>query len=84
VWAERRPVGVRNASRSLLMTDEGDEEPFIEDVGVVYRSDVIASGGGESPAGQALGVDAAPGRAPHAWVLLDGRRVSILDLFDGG
>jgi len=82
--AERRPVGLRNALNSLNIDDEADGDPLADDFGVVYSSQAILSDGSPAPnRGQAV-LDARPGsRAPHAWIDLDGRRLSTLDLFDG-
>lgn len=81
--AERRPVGLHNALRSLEGRDrDGDE--LSEDFGVVYRSDVVIpdTSAGSSPGDAGRG--ARPGaRAPHAEVDVQGRRISTLDLFDG-
>jgi 2-polyprenyl-6-methoxyphenol hydroxylase-like FAD-dependent oxidoreductase len=65
---ERLPVGRVNALRSL-QTDLDDHDSVASDLGVRYRSSVIADDAGE--------------RAPHAWVRHAWRRVSTLDLFDG-
>jgi len=46
-----------------------ERDPLGEDLGVRYASSVVAADAGE--------------RAPHAWVTVDGRRRSTLDLFDG-
>jgi len=82
--AERRPVGLRNALRSLDTDDDADRDPLADDFGVVYSSRVILPD--RTPAHNPNRVvhDARPGsRAPHAWVELDGHRISTLDLFDG-
>jgi 2-polyprenyl-6-methoxyphenol hydroxylase-like FAD-dependent oxidoreductase len=79
--AERRPVGLANARRSLepAVGAAAEVDDLADDLGVVYRSHVIVSPGAE-PAR----TDAIPGaRAPHAWVERDGRRISMLDLYDG-
>jgi putative polyketide hydroxylase len=80
--AERRPVGLRNALRSLepASPDSRDRDLLAEDVAVAYRSAVIATEGAEPPS-----TGARPGfRAPHAWLEQDGQRRSMLDLYDGG
>jgi 2-polyprenyl-6-methoxyphenol hydroxylase-like FAD-dependent oxidoreductase len=66
---ERRPVGEYRARRSLRMGGPPERDPLGEDLGVRYVSSVVAAEAGE--------------RAPHAWVTVDGRRRSTLDLFDG-
>src|SRR5215213_2054502 len=79
--AERRPVGVENALRSLEPTAGDPEDPDIlaDDLGMTYRSAVVDAPGAEPP-----DTGARPGaRAPHAWVEHDGETVSLLDLFDG-
>jgi 2-polyprenyl-6-methoxyphenol hydroxylase-like FAD-dependent oxidoreductase len=81
---ERRPVGLRNALRSLERRDDDGMEMIAEDLGVVYRSGVIVADDTTDREAGAGVVDALPGaRAPHAWVDLDGQTVSLLDLFDG-
>jgi hypothetical protein len=70
--AERGPVGRANAEASLeTMIGRGSAAGLAHDFGVRYESGAIVGG---SLAGS---------RAPHAWVTLDGRRVSTIDLFDG-
>jgi hypothetical protein len=79
--AERRPVGVANARRSLEPAAGDTEVPDIlaDDLGVTYESAVIDVPGAEPPV-----TGARPGaRAPHVWVERDGEVVSMLDLFDG-
>jgi hypothetical protein len=75
---ERKPVGERNARRSLEMREvppRADE--WTADLYRRYASTVIAPAEPHQD-----GV--APGqRAPHAWVSTAGRRCSLLDLFDG-
>jgi 2-polyprenyl-6-methoxyphenol hydroxylase-like FAD-dependent oxidoreductase len=66
---ERRAPGEYRARRSLRMGGPPERDPLGEDLGVRYASAVVAAGTGE--------------RAPHAWVTVDGRRRSTLDLFDG-
>jgi hypothetical protein len=76
---ERRPVGEHNARRSLQRL--GDVAPsadgWITDLDERYASAVIAPGGPRRD-----GVQSGQ-RAPHTWVSFDGRRRSLLDLFDG-
>jgi putative polyketide hydroxylase len=67
--AERRPVGRRNAMRTLQPDAPEAPGSLAWDLGVTYTSDVIADGCGE--------------RAPHRWITVGGRRMSTLDLFDG-
>jgi 2-polyprenyl-6-methoxyphenol hydroxylase-like FAD-dependent oxidoreductase len=77
--AERRPVGLANARRSLVPAadDTSETDVLADDLGVVYRSGVVAALEPESP-----GTAAVPGsRAPHAWVIREGERISTLDLF---
>ena len=82
--AERGPVGLRNALRSLETDDEDDGEPLADDFGVVYSSRVIVPDGTLAPTPGQVVLDARPGsRAPHAWVDVDGDVTSTLDLFDG-
>ena len=68
---ERAPVGRANALASLDsgMT-KGGEHSIGQDFGVEYASDAVIAG--HPLAGT---------RAPHAWVRVDGRSVSTLDLF---
>jgi hypothetical protein len=66
---ERRAPGEYRARRSLQMGGPPERDPLGEDLGVRYASAVVAADAGE--------------RAPHAWVTVDGRRRSTLDLFDG-
>jgi 2-polyprenyl-6-methoxyphenol hydroxylase-like FAD-dependent oxidoreductase len=76
---ERRPVGERNARRSLqrLADVAPSADGWITDLDQRYASAVIASGGPHRDGVQ-------PGqRAPHVWVSIGGRRRSSLDLFDG-
>jgi hypothetical protein len=78
--AERRPVGLANAHRSLVPAadDSADRDLLADDLGVRYRSAVVDA------AGVRPGAGARPGaRAPHVWVERDGARVSLLDLYDG-
>jgi putative polyketide hydroxylase len=81
-WAaEREPVGLANARRSLA--PEGDPDDGLpRDLGGTYRSAVVLDDGRPPAAGHRR--TARPGeRAPHAWLRLGGRRRSVLDLFDG-
>jgi putative polyketide hydroxylase len=82
---ERGSVGRRNAARSTEtgIGSSGDSA-LAADFGVTYSSAVITSGHtGELPL-EEIGRRAGPGtRAPHAWVDLQGKRLSIIDLFDG-
>lgn len=71
---ERRPVGEYRARRSLRMGGPPEPDPLGEDLGVRYASSVVASSIVPGETGE---------RAPHAWVTVDGRRRSTLDLFDG-
>ncbi len=70
---ERAPVGRANA-QSSLQTSIGApaSSAMAHDFGVVYASRAVIGSG--RLAGR---------RAPHAWVHVDGREVSSLDLFDG-
>jgi 2-polyprenyl-6-methoxyphenol hydroxylase-like FAD-dependent oxidoreductase len=69
--AERAPVGRANAEASLRTGVGADgAHAVIQDFGVRYDSPAVL-------AGHAL----AGLRAPHAWVEVDGRSVSTLDLF---
>jgi putative polyketide hydroxylase len=82
---ERGPVGRRNAARSMESgTGSSPESTLAADFGVAYDSAVIAGGDtGELPF-EAVGQGARPGhRAPHAWLDMQGRRLSTIDLFDG-
>lgn len=79
--AERGPVGLAAAQRSLDVAGR-PADGLAGNLGQTHRSSVIAATG----AAPDLRADLAarPGeRAPHAWVRLNGRRVSTLDLFDG-
>ena len=67
--AERQPAGERNARRSLQRGGPPEPDPLGVDLDVRYASSVVAPDEGR--------------RAPHAWVTVDGRRRSTLDLFDG-
>ena len=68
---------------------EASDDGLAEDIGYVYRSEAIvretdeAAPGGH--AGPRFRPDARPGaRAPHAWLEVEGGRISTLDLLDGG
>ena len=79
--AERAPVGLAAAERSLSMEGR-PTDGLPSSLGHTHRSPVIA---GHEPAPD-LRIDLAarPGeRAPHAWVTHAGRHRSTLDLFDG-
>jgi putative polyketide hydroxylase len=78
--AEREPIGRALAERSLLEERQPDDG-LPTDLGRSYRSPVIL-GDGAAPA-QGHSRTARPGeRAPHVWVQRNGRRTSILDLFE--
>jgi 2-polyprenyl-6-methoxyphenol hydroxylase-like FAD-dependent oxidoreductase len=78
--AERRPVGVANARRSLepAAGDTGERDLLADDLGVTYVSAVVDAHGAEPAVTGAR----AGARAPHVWVDRDGERLSMLDLFD--
>ena len=68
---ERAPVGRANALASLQSgMGKGEEHSLDQDFGVEYASGAVSEG--HVLAGR---------RAPHAWVNLEGRLVSTLDLF---
>ena len=68
---ERAPVGRANAAASLESRQGSDfEQALAQDFGVRYASGAVLDG--HVLAGR---------RAPHAWVSVDGRSVSTLDLF---
>lgn len=80
---ERRPVGRRNALRSLATGQPDPSDGLGGDLGTVYGSSVVAGCRTSGYARPEL-AGAAPGeRAPHRWVTVDGRRCSTIDLFDG-
>ena len=82
---ERGPVGRRNAARSMETgIGSSPQSTLGADFGVSYASAVIADGRtGELPFDD-LNQRARSGqRAPHAWVDVQGRRLSTIDLFDG-
>ena len=68
--AERAPVGRANAEASMHTAIGANVDPRAHDFGVCYTSSAII--GGSRLAGR---------RAPHAWVLVQDRRISTLDLF---
>jgi putative polyketide hydroxylase len=69
--AERAPVGRANAQASLVPALASDSAHAIaQDLGVRYDSPAVR------PGHHLAGL-----RAPHAWVEVDGRMVSTLDLF---
>lgn len=95
--AERRPVAWRRHQQIFARPDYRHEaagqvadEPIIEDeameFGQLYRSTAVLGAGAELP--PALRPDqwrGQPGtRMPHLWVTRAGRRISTLDLLDGG
>ncbi len=67
---ERAPVGRANAEASMHTAVGAPVDPLAHDFGVHYTSSAII--GGSGLAGR---------RAPHAWVMVQDRRVSTLDLF---
>jgi 2-polyprenyl-6-methoxyphenol hydroxylase-like FAD-dependent oxidoreductase len=78
---EREPVGRYAAARSLQRSRPDPLDGLPGDLGRTYRSAVIADDGEPPAAGHQR--TARPGeRAPHAWIVQDGRPVSVLDLFD--
>jgi hypothetical protein len=82
--AERVPVGRRNAARSIdTATGSPPESALAADFGVTYDSAIILDGNTEELPPDEIGLRAQPGqRAPHAWVVMQGRRSSTIDLFD--
>lgn len=69
---ERGPVGRANAEASLVSgVGRPPETALAHDFGVQYESSAIGDG------------RHAGSRAPHAWVRVEGRRASTIDLFDG-
>jgi putative polyketide hydroxylase len=85
--AERGPVGLAVATRSLDEADRPDDGLAV-DLGRTHRSAVIADDGpaddGDGPPPPRTDLAARPGeRAPHVWVRHAGRQRSTLDLFDG-
>jgi putative polyketide hydroxylase len=78
--AEREPVGRANAERSLRRGEPDRADGLPGDLGRTYLSTVLA---GAEPAPPRCDRAARPGeRAPHAWIRHEGRRCSVLDLFD--
>jgi putative polyketide hydroxylase len=67
---ERAPVGRANAEASMQTLMGAAIDPLAQDFGVHYTSSAIL--GSSGLAGR---------RAPHAWVLVQDRQVSTLDLF---
>ena len=67
--AERAPVGRANAEASMHTAVGAKVDPLAHDFGVRYLSSAVVGG---RLAGQ---------RAPHAWVTVQDRRISTLDLF---
>ena len=80
-WAaEREPVGRSLALRSLS-ADRDPDDGLPRDLGGSYRSPVILDDGAAPATGHLR--TARPGeRAPHAWLRRQGRRSSVLDLFE--
>jgi putative polyketide hydroxylase len=77
--AEREPLGRALAARSLNEERQPDDG-LPTDLGRTYRSPVIAD---DAAPAQGHHRTARPGeRAPHVWVHRNGRRVSVLDLFE--
>jgi len=78
---ERRPSGERNLlrSRGQLQGISG----VAADLGVVYSSGAVVAGASDDRPAVIEPTDTAcvGSRAPHAWLDVDGRRVSTLDLF---
>ena len=78
---EREPVGRANAQRSLRRGEPDPVDGLPGDLGRTYRSPVLVGAKARAPRTDRA---ARPGeRAPHAWIRHDGRRRSVLDLFDG-
>jgi putative polyketide hydroxylase len=79
--AERGPVGLAAAERSLDVQGR-PTDGLASDLGHTHRSTVITGTG--APPALRIDLAARPGeRAPHVWIRHDGRRRSMLDLFDG-
>ena len=79
--AERRPVGTHNTLRSMGESEKSTAEGVANDLGVTYSSAVILGEAVSSPPDEGFRQSAQPGgRPPHAWVDLDGRQQSTLDL----
>jgi 2-polyprenyl-6-methoxyphenol hydroxylase-like FAD-dependent oxidoreductase len=81
---ERGPVGRRNAARSMESgIGRSGESTLAFDFGVIYDSAVIVNGNTGELSFEEIGRQAQPGdRAPHAWVIVQGQRLSTVDLFD--
>jgi putative polyketide hydroxylase len=78
--AEREPLGRALAARSLCEERQPDDG-LPTDLGRTYRSPVIVDDGAAPAPGHHR--TARPGeRAPHVWVHRNGRRASVLDLFE--
>jgi putative polyketide hydroxylase len=78
--AEREPLGRALAARSLCEERQPDDG-LPTDLGRTYRSAVIVDDGAAPASGHHR--TARPGeRAPHVWVHRNGRRASVLDLFE--
>lgn len=67
--AERAPVGRANAEASMHTAIGSDVDPLAHDFGVHYLSPAV------------IGGRLAGWRAPHAWVTVQDRQVSTIDLF---
>ncbi len=84
---EREPVGRRNATRSLRTGGPDPSDGLPGDLGVRYRSGVLATGAtGRARPGYvdpSAGTATVGERAPHLWTVDGRRRRSTLDLFDG-
>jgi 2-polyprenyl-6-methoxyphenol hydroxylase-like FAD-dependent oxidoreductase len=81
--AERGPVGLAVATRSLDTADRPDDG-LASDLGRTHRSSVIIHDNAETPPPARMDLAARPGeRAPHVWVRHAGRQKSTVDLFDG-
>lgn len=87
---ERRPVALRNVAASLDMWNDMSRAGRMLGAVLGFRYEskaVIRDGPAERVVADPVAdfvPSASPGsRAPHAWLDLDGRGVSTLDLFDG-
>jgi putative polyketide hydroxylase len=82
--AERAPVGRRNAARSMETgIGSSGEATLVADFAITYESAVIVDGNTGELSFDEIGRQARPGdRAPHAWVVVRGQRLSTIDLFD--
>jgi 2-polyprenyl-6-methoxyphenol hydroxylase-like FAD-dependent oxidoreductase len=77
---EREPIGRALTARSLSEERQPDDG-LPTDLGRTYRSPVITDDSAEPARGHHR--TARPGeRAPHVWANRNGRRVSVLDLFE--